>query len=360
MPPEPQHTETPRIGLTLGDVNGVGPEVTVRAMLDGGVTNSCRPVVVGSAAVVQQALRLIGSNIPVISLPSADAAVAAGTIGCWTPEGVAEPEIKAATITADAGRFAHDCLRAAARAARAGQLDAICTAPLNKAALAAAGIEFPGHTEILADEFGIDEFAMMLYLTEPALRPVRTLIGAGAADGCGLAIAHVTLHTAISRVPSAITRDGTVGSARLVHGFLRRLGLSEPRIGVCALNPHGGEGGLFGSEEQTIIAPAVREAAERGLNVSGPHPTDTLVRRAVRGEFDGLVAMYHDQGHIPVKLIGFDTAVNVTLGIPITRTSPTHGTAFDIAWQGRANSRGMIEAIVVAAQLATPSAQEPA
>lgn len=218
---------------------------------------------------------------------------------------------------------------------RCGEIDAITTAPLNKAALHAAGLKFPGHTEILADECGVREFAMMLYLPQ----------GAPLKGPFGLGVAHVTLHTSIRSVPGLLSIALIRETIHLVSNFLKRLGCTSPRVGVCALNPHAGEQGLFGNEEAILIAPAVEEAHSLGINATGPVPADALLRRAVHGEFDGVVAMYHDQGHIALKLIGFERAVNVTLGLPIIRTSPSHGTAFDIAWKGLANADGFVDAV---------------
>ena len=346
-----RNSTKPRIGVTLGDVNGIGPEVTVRALTDERVLAACEPLIVGSTEICQSAIELIGSASKITVVDSPEAKTSDG-IACWHPKSIEPVLLNAGEISANAGQFAHDCLREAARAAKTGQVDAICTAPLNKAALAAANIHFPGHTEILADEFGIDDFAMMLHLSAESLKGIRKLIGTCNSSNHGLAIAHVTLHTSIESVPGLLTADAITEKIALVHEFLNRVGIEQPSIAACALNPHGGEGGLFGSEEQSTVEPAVATSRANGISAHGPFPTDTLIRRAIQGEFQGVVAMYHDQGHIPVKLIGFDRAVNVTLGIPIVRTSPTHGTAFDIAWQGKANAEGMIEALLLAAKLA--------
>lgn len=334
----PTPSDLPAIALTLGDINGIGPEVVVRAVLDERVQKVCRPLLIGPRAVLDQATGRFGT-------PPA--------IECVEPEGLPATEVTPGQVTAAAGRIAHDCLRFAARAAGAGEVDAVCTGPLNKAALAAAGIRHPGHTEILADECGVSDFAMMLHLSADALVDIRQLLGAGPADR-GVAIAHATLHSSVRSVPGLLSPTAVLEKIGLVAGFLRRLGIAQPRIGVAALNPHAGESGLFGDEESTQIAPGIEQAQAAGVDARGPFPADTLIRRAILGEFDGLVAMYHDQGHIPVKLIAFDRAINVTLGIPMVRTSPTHGTAFDIAWQGRANPAGMIEAILLAARLSRP------
>lgn len=341
----------PRIGITLGDINGIGPEVAMRAILDERVRGVCEPVVVGPMDVCVQSAELIGSAVKVGTIDRPDD-VFDFDIACWAPPTIGKAVVASGEVTAEAGQLAHDCLRAAARACRDGSFDAICTAPLNKAALSAADIDFPGHTEILADEFGVDDFAMMLHLSAEALAGLRNLIGPPVDGQHGLAIAHVTLHTSIESVPGSLSSSAIKEKIGLVHRFLSQLEIEQPKVAVCALNPHGGEGGLFGDEESTIIEPAIGAARELGIDASGPFPTDTLIRRAILGEFSGVVAMYHDQGHIPVKLVGFDQAVNVTLGIPIVRTSPTHGTAFDIAWQGRADANGMVEALLLATRLA--------
>ena len=206
-----------------------------------------------------------------------------------------------------------------------------------------AGHNFPGHTELLAELCGVEDFAMMLYLgPNDVLR-----------SPAGLAVVHVTLHTALRNVFQELSEVAVLAKARLADQFMIRLTGNQPRIGVCALNPHGGEGGLFGNEERTIIGPAVRRGAAQGLNLTGPLPTDTLMVRARDGEFDAIVAMYHDQGHIALKLLGMHRAVNVTLGLPIVRTSVAHGTAFDIAWKGLARTSSLIEALRVASLLAT-------
>jgi 4-hydroxythreonine-4-phosphate dehydrogenase len=218
----------------------------------------------------------------------------------------------------------------------------IVTAPLSKAALHAAGHKYPGHTELLAEICGTKEFAMMLYL--PPGDQVRA--------PSGLGVAHVTLHQSMRSVFDDMTTAAIFSKCRLANTVMHRLGVEKPRLAVCALNPHAGEDGLFGDEEQTVIAPAVAEARRAGFDASGPFPTDTLMMRARDGEFDAVVAMYHDQGHIALKLLGMHAAVNITLGLPIVRTSVAHGTAFDRAWQGTARSEGMVAAILTAAKLA--------
>ena len=350
-----EQSNRPRIGVTLGDVNGIGPEVAVRAALDERVRSVCEPIILADGTVVSETLRALDIDAAV-AVVSEDRTQEPDGITV-APSGQPSPKIEPGTVSASAGQFAYDTLLRAIRMAKEGQIDAICTGPLNKAALAAADIPFPGHTEILAHECGVDDFAMMLHLSAAALSEVRTCLGQRQQDHstAGIAIAHVTLHTSVQSVPGLLTADRILEKTRLVHDFLQRLGIQRPHVGVCALNPHAGEGGLFGGEESRIIKPAVTAATGEGMHVTGPLPADTIIRRAVLGEFQGVVAMYHDQGHIPVKLIGFDSAINVTLGIPLVRTSPTHGTAFDIAWQGKADPNGMIEAMLLAAKLCRPA-----
>ncbi|VAX42093.1 4-hydroxythreonine-4-phosphate dehydrogenase, partial [hydrothermal vent metagenome] len=227
------------------------------------------------------------------------------------------------------------------KAALQGGIDGITTAPLNKSALHQAGLNFPGHTEILAKECHCDQFAMMLYLP-----PDETI-----QSPHGLGVAHVTLHTSIQSVPQLLSTEDVFQTGELLARFMQQVGCKQPRIAICALNPHAGEAGLFGDEEEKLITPAVKKLSAKGVDVTGPLPADTLILRAVRGQFDGIVAMYHDQGHIPFKLLGFHKAVNITLGLPIVRTSPSHGTAFDIANKYQADATGMIEAIRMAVLL---------
>lgn len=333
----------PRIALTLGDVAGIGPEVVARACADGRLRQWCKPVVVGHPEVLRQAASVAAVELDDVLVPSlADVDWDAAEIPCWNSSDDAVLDVPEGKVDARAGRAAYDSLIAATRAALKGEVDALTTAPISKAALNAAGLKYPGHTEILAEECGVSDFAMMLYL--PQGGPVR--------PPQGLGVAHVTLHTSIRSVPDLLTPQAVQETIHLLARFMRDIGCRRPRIAVCALNPHAGEEGLFGNEEQTIIAPGVAEARHHEIDVTGPLPADTLLRRAVNGEFDGVVAMYHDQGHIAFKLIGFGRAVNVTLGLPIVRTSPSHGTAFDIAGKGRADADGFREAVRIAALLA--------
>ena len=337
----------PRVAITMGDVSGVGPEVVAAAVGSSMVRSHCLPIVVGDPLFLKRVAKLIGKQIEVVEIDNlTEIEVASHSenecpVYCWNPTTAETAEISVGKINAAAGQAAYDWLCAATDAALAQEIDGIVTAPLNKAALHLAGHHYPGHTEILAERCGISDFAMMLYL--PAGEAVQ--------GPHGLGVAHVTLHTSIKSVPELLNEDVIREKIFLVENFLKRIGCQEPRIGVCALNPHAGEGGLFGDEEERLILPAVEYAQQRQVSAKGPLPADTLLQQAVSGQYDGIVAMYHDQGHIALKLIAFQKAVNVTLGLPIVRTSPSHGTAFDIAWQNQVESAGMISAIQIAIDL---------
>jgi 4-hydroxythreonine-4-phosphate dehydrogenase len=345
--------DRPLVALTLGDIAGIGPEIVARACISAEIRRLCWPLVVGDATILERALTLVGSPASVRRFDAPSQLDRADqdderqlAIPCWNPldekESAELRSVPLGTLDARAGRAAYEWLVAATRAALDGSVDAIVTAPLNKAALHLAELDYPGHTEILADCCGTPNHAMMLFV--PPGDIVRSPRGLG--------VAHVTLHTSVASVPGLLSTEGILEKIRLVNDFLRQVDVEQPRIGVCALNPHAGEAGLFGDEEQRLIAPAVAQAVAEGVTATGPVPADALIRRAIGGEFDGVVAMYHDQGHIPIKLVARDVAVNITLGLPIVRTSPSHGTAFDIAGQGQASAEGMIEAIRVAVALA--------
>lgn len=336
-------SELPVLAFTLGDVAGIGPEVVVQSCADARLAQWCRPLVVGHPEVVRRAADVLGIPVQIARVDRPEAAMlSSNVLTCWDPGPASAADVPPGRVDARSGQAAFDYLCAATRAALRGAVDGITTAPLSKAALHAAGHDYPGHTEILAELCGVAEFGMMLYL--PSGPSVR--------GECGLGVVHTTLHTSIASVPGLLSTTAVLEKIRLVDGFMRNVGCKQPRVCVCALNPHAGEDGLFGDEESRVIAPAVAEAGKAGLDVSGPLPADTLLKRAVDGEFDAVVAMYHDQGHIALKLIAFNMAVNVTLGLPIVRTSPSHGTAFDIAGTGRADAAGFVEAVRVASLLA--------
>ncbi len=334
--------DRPWIALTMGDVAGVGPEVIARAWGDSPLRALSRPIVIGSPAVLERALRRVGVSAAIQSIITPEEAEPSATsIPCIDPTDVDVTEVPPGHVDARAGRAAHDYLVATTDLALAGRIDAIVTLPLNKEALHAAGFSQPGHTEILAERCGTPDHAMMLYLSRPV-----------AGREAGLGVVHVTLHVALRRVFELLTKESVEAKIHLADRALRPLIGGRPtRVAVAALNPHAGEGGLFGDEERRIIAPAVESAARNGVDVTGPVAADTLFARALAGEFDTVVAMYHDQGHVALKTIGFDRAVNVTLGLPIVRTSVAHGTAYDIAWKGIAETTSLIEAVRVAVRL---------
>jgi 4-hydroxythreonine-4-phosphate dehydrogenase len=338
----------PLVAITLGDPAGVGPETIVGAWTS--LQAVCRPFAVGHPEFLRRAVKLLKLDLAVQEIEAADdAAPSPALLPCLKAGDEAQLRAPLAQVSPLGGQAAYDALMLAADLAVAGHVDAITTAPLNKAALAAAGHHFPGHTELLAErcEISWEEVAMMLYLAP----------GGAVRGRAGLGVAHVTLHMALRDVIEHLTQERILESARLADAVTRaflspeELSLARPRIGVAALNPHAGEQGLFGDEEQEIIGPAVETGKVEGLSLEGPLPCDTLMVRAAAGDFDAVVAMYHDQGHIALKLLGMHQAVNITLGLPIIRTSVAHGTAFDLAWQGRAETSSMVEAVRVAAQL---------
>jgi 4-hydroxythreonine-4-phosphate dehydrogenase len=336
----------PLLAITMGDPAGVGPEVIVGAWSDPQIHKRTRPFVVGYPEILRRAARLLKQELDVVEIDSSasfDGVDAGpGILSCVDACDDDVLNVPTGGVDARAGEAAYQAVRLAADWALERKIDGIVTAPLSKAALHAAGHKYPGHTELLAEICGVKEFAMMLYL--PPGEAIRS--------PSGLGVAHVTLHQSMRSVFDDLTSSAIVSKCRLADGVMRRLGVDSPRIAVCALNPHAGEDGLFGNEEWTVIAPAVEEARGAHINASGPFPTDTLMMRARDGEFDAVVAMYHDQGHIALKLLGMHAAVNITLGLPIVRTSVAHGTAFDRAWQGTARSEGMVAAVLTAAKLA--------
>jgi 4-hydroxythreonine-4-phosphate dehydrogenase len=344
----PKPKPKPLIAVTMGDPAGVGPEIIVGSWTETVVHEWCRPVVFGHPEILRRAVRLWQTNLEVVEVDSPkEAQPSPGVIPC-VPCGSDEMlEVQPGTIDPRAGRAAYDAIEMAVGMALDGQVDALTTAPLHKEAWNQAGLHYPGHTELLAELCGVDDFAMMLYLgPDDAIQ-----------SPAGLAVVHVTLHMAMRDVFAAIDQEAVLAKARLADGFMMRLNGSRPRIGVCSLNPHRGEGGLFGDEEATIIGPAVERGLAEGLMIEGPLPTDTLMVKARDGRFDAVVAMYHDQGHIALKLLGMHRAVNITLGLPIVRTSVAHGTAFDIAWHRQCETGSMLEALHVASRLATSAAK---
>ena len=331
----------PILGVTMGDPAGVGPEIIARALAEPAVIASSRPVVIGSAAIRKEALGLVGSPLALhVARGIADSRWEAQTLECLDLGNVEAATLPRGEVSAAAGRAAYDYIERAIRLAQAGEIHGIVTAPVNKEALAAAGVRHSGHTEILAELSHTRDYAMLLM-------------------GKELRVIHVTTHVALRRVPDLVTRDRVLTTIRLAQRTMEGLGKPRARIAVAGLNPHAGEDGLFGDEEKREIIPAITAARGEGMTVVGPIPADTLFSRARGGEFDIVVAMYHDQGHIPVKTLGFEydesrktwtglSGVNVTVGLPFLRVSVDHGTAFDRAWKGTANHESMTEAIEVA------------
>ena len=325
----------PLIAITMGDAAGVGPEIIMKSLAHPALYDTCRPFVVGDAQRLREAGRIAGVALDVNAVAGpAEAKFTCGVVDC-VDLGLIPAGLPFGAVSALAGDAAYRYLAKAVEIVRAGQADAICTAPLNKEALHAGGHKFPGHTEMLAHLTGTPEVSMML--VAPGLRVIHVTT-------------HIGLIDAIERIdPGLVERTIARG-----HDTLVRAGIADPRIGVCGINPHAGEHGLFGrGEEEHKIAPAVRACQAMGWNVEGPLPADTLFFRAGRGDFDLVVAMYHDQGHGPIKVLGIEAGVNITVGLPAIRTSVDHGTAFDIAGKGVADERSMLEALRQAVELAT-------
>jgi len=318
----------------MGDAAGVGPEIVVKALAVREVYDWCRPIVIGDAGRLRTAVGLTGARTAVAPVARpAEAAFACGTLDCLDL-GLIPAELPFGALSALAGDAAYRYVARAVELARAGEIEAICTAPLNKEALHAGGHLYPGHTELLAELSDTPEVSMMLMA--PNLRVIHVTT-------------HIGLLDAVERIePGLVER-----TIRRGHTALVRAGLPSPRLAVCGINPHAGENGLFGrGEEASKIEPAIEAARRAGIDVLGPLPADTLFFRATRGDFDLVVAMYHDQGHGPVKVLGLEAGVNVTIGLPFVRTSVDHGTAFDIAGTGRADERSLLEALRQAVALA--------
>lgn len=327
--------ELPYVAVTMGDGAGVGPEVVVAAVLDAQTNAECRPVVIGDALRLRQAADILGIEADIHAIGAVeDAVFRPGRVNVIDLALLPE-DLPWGRLSALAGHAAYEYIRVASELAMAGTVQAICTAPLNKEALHAAGHIFPGHTELLAQLTGTEEVSMML--STPKIKVI-----------------HVTTHIGLMDAVRKINPELVERTIRRGHEALIRAGIPNPKIGVCAINPHAGEGGLFGQgEEAEKIAPGVSAAQGSGIDVTGPLPADTLFFLAGRGDYDLVVAMYHDQGHGPVKVLGIEAGVNITVGLPVIRTSVDHGTAFDIAGRAIADSRSMVEALHQAAEMAT-------
>jgi len=324
----------PILGLTMGDPAGIGPEVIAKAFSGRELTRVCRPLVIGSRAVMEHTIRSLGLGLRVKTVEGHDArAWRRDEIPLWDPLDRPLGRFRLGKVAEETGAASVAFIQEAVRLAQAGCIGGMVTAPINKEAINRAGYQYPGHTELLAHLTKSREVGMMIL-------------------GGPLKIMFVTTHVAIRDLPKKLTTDNIGRAIRLAHRALRDyFGIARPRIGVAALNPHAGESGLFGDEESRTIGPAARKAQRAGLNVSGPLPADTLFGKAARGDYDGVVAMYHDQGLIPLKLVAFGKCVNLTVGIPIIRTSVDHGTAYDIAGKGIADPGSLLEAVKLAARL---------
>jgi 4-hydroxythreonine-4-phosphate dehydrogenase len=324
----------PVIAITMGDPTGIGPEVIAKALAREEVYKRCLPLVVGDVKRMETAVQITKSPLRVEQISDPAELTADRTkLFCLSVTALSS-DLRFGKLSAEGGEAAYQYVKKAAELAMAHEIDAICTAPLNKEAMHAAGHKFPGHTELLASLTQTPEVSMLL--VTPKLRVV-----------------HVTTHIGLLDAVAKIEPGLVERTIRRGHAAMLGAGIKQPRIGVCGINPHAGENGLFGrGEEKEKIAPAIAACRHDGMEVEGPLPADTLFYRATRGDFDLVVAMYHDQGHGPIKVLGIETGVNVTLGLPVVRTSVDHGTAFDIAGTGKADERSMIEALYQAADLA--------
>jgi len=320
-----------KILITMGEPGGIGPEVIVKSLFCAEVRKYCNPIVIGDIEIIKRAVRLTGLSLKVTSLSSlSESRPETGMIEVLH---IDSPRFfKECSPSAEAGRAVVNYIKKAVELALKKEVKAIVTAPISKESLKMAGCPWAGHTELLAELTEAKDYAMM-FISEY------------------LKVILCTIHVPLKNVPELITEGVVLKTIALALRGMQMLGIKKPRIAVAGLNPHAGESGIFGEEETKVITPAIEKTRERGVNVSGPYPPDVVFHKAYKGEFDVVVCMYHDQGLIPFKMLAFDTGVNVTVGLPIIRTSPDHGTGFDIAWKNRANPSSMLEAIKLATRL---------
>lgn len=332
------HNPKPILAITMGDPAGIGPEIIVKALQFSKVWRVCRPLVIGSRTILEQTIQSLKTVLPIIVVDGHDESTAKQAFrrGCLTlfdPLPKPVRSVRLGRVSAKGGEMAVTCIQSAVRLAQANCAAGIVTAPINKEAIHLAGHLYPGHTEMLADLTKAKEAGMMIM-------------------GGPLKIVFTTTHLALRDVAEALTVKKIMKAIRLAHLGLKQLfGVKKPRIAVAGFNPHAGENGTFGDEETRFILPAIKRAKAQGITCNGPHPADTMFARALTGAFDGIVALYHDQGLIPLKTVAFGHCVNITLGLPILRTSVDHGTAFDIAGKGKADPTSLVDAIMMAAQL---------
>lgn len=310
-----------RIAITMGDPAGIGPEIIVKAFAEEDIYKICNPIVIGDREIIEEVIKITGidfdpNNIEILNLN----------------ERINPVKLRKGSPSEESGKAAFSYIRKASELHRLGVIDAIVTCPISKTAISMAGFQWKGHTDMLADLTNTKNYAMAFYSDH-------------------LKVILVTIHVAIKDVPYLIKKENVINSIFFAKKACNMLKIENPRIAVCGLNPHAGENGILGREEIEEIVPAIKESVALGINVSGPYPADSLFYKAYKGEFDIIVAMYHDQALAPFKLIAFESGVNFTVGLPFVRTSPDHGTAYDIAWQGKANPKSLIEAIKLAARL---------
>ena len=320
----------PFLGITMGDAAGIGPEIIVMSLIREDIQDICSPLVIGDGEIIKEALEVVSQRAKVRSIKRIkDYKFGEKVINVLDLQNIKPGTLTKGKISPMAGKAAFEYIKRAVSLALSGKIDAIVTAPLNKAALNKAGYHYPGHTEILARLSGVKEVVMMLVMGN-------------------LRVSHVTSHLPLRDIFDLINKERIFKVITLTYKALQDIGVNKPRLAVAGLNPHAGEGGLFGREEINEILPAIKKARSLKIDVRGPIPADTLFYRAKQDEFDGIIAMYHDQGHIPLKTLGFFEGVNVTLGLPFIRTSVAHGTAFDKAGKGIANPQSLVEAIKLA------------
>ena len=323
----------PLVAVTMGDPAGIGPEIVAKAFAEEDFRDGSRAFVVGDAGIMNRAARLLGLSLRVNAIARPEEALFdPDTVDVLAASELPE-DLPFGKLDARAGEAAYRYLERATELANTGVVDAVATAPLNKEAMHLAGHEYPGHTEIFAGLTGTKDYAMMLVAQD-------------------LRVIHISTHVSLRQAIERVNPERELAVIRLAHNALCALGVEKPKVAVAGLNPHAGENGLFGTEDAKMIAPAVAAAVAEGIDATGPWPADTVLMRARQGEFDVVVVQYHDQGHIPVKLMGFDTGVNVTVGLPFFRTSVDHGTAFDIAGTGKADHASMRAALDLARRLA--------
>ena len=332
----PDISMKPLIAITMGDPCGVGPEIIIKALQYPEIANICVPFVIGDAMAMARAVMVCGSTIRLKTIAAPEEALQApiNSIPLLPLSRLNEEDLVYGKPTAAGGDAVYRYICTAARLCLEGSAAAMATAPISKEAMNRAGHDYPGHTELLAELCGTSDYVMML-------------------AGNVLRVSLVTIHEALKDVPGLVSFERVSKTIRVTESGLRRLtGITRPRLAVLALNPHCGEGGMFGNEERDIIGPAIQAAQAEGIDAVGPLSADTLFHFAQQGAYDGVVAMYHDQGLIPLKMLHFDDAVNVTLGLPIIRTSVDHGTAYDLAGTGRASENSLLAAIRMAAHMA--------